>query len=85
MSLYRVNSHLDKTEEEEEDDSKPKRKGRGKKDMVDLDSDEDYDDDLSDLGDEAVSDEDFESGSKQKNTESKSAALPDVSQVNIKD
>ncbi|KAM7416543.1 hypothetical protein PAMA_018550 [Pampus argenteus] len=85
-----VNSHLDKTEEEEEEEEdgeqKSKGRGRGKKDADDLDSEDDYDgDDFSDLGDDNDDDEeDVDSGPK-KTQKNKSAALPDVSGVNIKD
>ncbi|XP_053181424.1 uncharacterized protein C9orf85 homolog [Scomber japonicus] len=82
-----VNSHLDKTENEE--DEEPKKKGcrRGKKDADDMDSDDDYDDDdCSDFGDDGDDVEDFDSDSGPKKTQkTKSAALPDVSKVNIKD
>lgn len=48
-----------------------------------MDSDDDYDgDDFSDLGD---GDDDVDSDSGPKKIQNKSAALPDVSQVNIKD
>ncbi|CAK6950164.1 uncharacterized protein C9orf85 homolog [Scomber scombrus] len=82
-----VNSHLDKTENEEDEEQKKKGCRRGKKDADDMDSDDDYDvDDCSDFGDDDEDDvEDFHSDSGPKKTQkNKSAALPDVSQVNIK-
>ncbi|XP_026177482.1 uncharacterized protein C9orf85 homolog [Mastacembelus armatus] len=79
-----VNSHLDKKEQEEEGEQRKKGQGRGTKDMGHLDSDDDYsDDDFGDLEDE--DDEDFASDSGQKKSQNKSAALPDVSRVNVKD
>lgn len=80
MWSYRVNSHLDKTEQEDDVKGEQKRKGRGKKDLDDLDSDDD--DDVEDLSD--AEDEEFESGSRQKNGASSCTTLPDVSRVNIK-
>lgn len=80
-----VNSHLDNTEKEEDGEQKRKGRGQGKKDADNLDSDDDYDDDdFGDLGDD--DDEDFDSDSGPKKTQkNKSAVLPDVSQVKIKD
>jgi len=83
-----VNSHLDNAEQEEDGEQKRKGCGRGKKDADDLDSDDDYDgDDFGDLGDDDDDDdEDFDSDSGPKKTQkNKSAALPDVSRVKIKD
>ncbi|GAA6221005.1 uncharacterized protein C9orf85 homolog [Lates japonicus] len=75
-----INSHLDQKEPEEDGEQTKKGRGRGKKDM---DSDDDFDDDFGDLEDE--DDEDFDSDSGPKKTQDKSAALPDVSRVSVKD
>ncbi|XP_040897986.1 uncharacterized protein C9orf85 homolog [Toxotes jaculatrix] len=76
-----INSHLDKKEPEEDSEQTKKGSRRGKKDM---DSDDDFDDDdFGDLEDE--DDEDFDCDTGPKKTQSKSAALPDVSRVNLKD
>ncbi|XP_071338691.1 uncharacterized protein C9orf85 homolog [Trachinotus anak] len=76
-----INSHPDNKETEEDGEERQKGHGRGKKNT---DSDDDYDDDdFGDLEDE--DDEDFDSDTGSKKTQSKSAVLPDVSQVHLKD
>lgn len=80
ISLFRINSHLDQKEPEEDGEQTKKGRGRGKKDM---DSDDDFDNDFGDLEDE--DDEDFDSDSGPKKTQDKSATLPDVSRVSVKD
>ncbi|KAG7490003.1 hypothetical protein JOB18_025826 [Solea senegalensis] len=74
-----VNSHLDKDEQEEEPEQTKKPCRRGRKD---LDSDDDYDDGFSDLGQD---DEDVGDDSSGRKTHNKTAALPDVSSLDVKD
>ncbi|XP_068995109.1 uncharacterized protein C9orf85 homolog [Embiotoca jacksoni] len=76
-----ANSNLEKEEEEEEEeeDQRKEGRGRGKKDMDDFDSDNDFG------GLEEEEDEEFDCDSGPKNTQSKSAVLPDVSLVKLKD
>lgn len=82
ISLCRVNSLVDNNKPEEAEETKQK-KGRGRR-KEDMDSDDDYDDDdFADLEDE--DDEDFNSDSGPKRPQIKSEALPDVSQVKLKD
>ncbi|XP_023273972.1 uncharacterized protein C9orf85 homolog [Seriola lalandi dorsalis] len=78
-----VNSHPDNKEPEEDGKQKKRGCGRQKKDMDSDYDDDDDDDDFGDLEDE--DDEDFDSDSGPKKTQNKSAALPDVSQVNLED
>lgn len=85
LSLCRLNSQVDKTDQEEDGEQRKKGHGRGKKDTDNLDSDDcDDDDDLSDFGDDDDDEgEDFDSVPKK--SQDKSDVLPDVSQVQVKD
>nr|XP_020450092.1 uncharacterized protein C9orf85 homolog [Monopterus albus] len=82
-----VGSHLDTKEEDGE--QRKNERGRGKKEMDDFDrsggydDDDDDDDDFGHLDDE--DNEDFVNNSGPETTQSKSAVLPDVSQVHVKD
>lgn len=87
LSLYRINSQVDKKDEEEGCVEQYEGHRQGKKDMDDLDSDDEYDDDnSSDLGNEDDADEgeDFDHYVSKK-TKKKSDVIPDVSHVNVED
>ncbi|XP_076020862.1 uncharacterized protein C9orf85 homolog [Genypterus blacodes] len=81
-----INSQGDMQEEEGDGHPKTKARGRGKKDMDDLDSDDDFDDEDLDFGadDDCHEDDDEDCDLGPKKTQNKPAALPDVSQVKIK-
>lgn len=83
LSLCRINSQEDKTEQEEDGEQRKKGRGQGKKDIGDLDSD---DEDFSDPGDDDDDEEeDFSNDSEPKKAQNRSDVLPDVSRVKVKD